>query len=90
MVLHLDERQFLLVRPRGREVTGMQIARHGRRPHAEHLDVEPEVGAEGLVRGVGVEIAEMRREERVATADDAERALQLGARGDNGNGRRER
>ena len=77
VVLHLDERQPLLVRPRRREVAGMQVARDRGRLDAEHVEVEREVGAEGAVGGLGVEVAEVRREERVGAAHDAERALQL-------------
>ena len=43
------------------------------------VEVELEVGAERAVGQLGVEVAEVRREERVAAARDAEGALQLGA-----------
>ena len=51
-----------------------------RRPRAdvEHVEVEREVGAERRVGGLAVEIAEVRGEECLGVARDAERALQLG------------
>ena len=82
VMLHLDERQPLLVRPTRRQVVGMEVAGDRGGLDAEHVEVEREVGAERAVGGLAVEVAEVRREERLAAARDAERALQLGTRGD--------
>ena len=60
----------------------MEVVRDDVELDVEHREVEREVGAEGAVGRLGVEVAEVRREERLAAARDAERALQLGARGD--------
>ena len=71
----------LLVRPlrrRGSRDGGRRRPRPGSTPSI--VEVEREVGAERAVGGLGVEVAEVRREERLAAARDAERALQLGAR----------
>ena len=51
---------------------------------AEHLEVEPEVVAEGVVGGGGIEVAEVGGEVGALLGHDAERALQLGAGGDEG------
>ena len=64
----------------------MEVARDRGRLDAEHVEVEREVGAERAVGGLGVEVAEVRREERVAAARDAERALQLGPAATSGTG----
>ena len=73
--------------------TGTRGAGRGRstsRLDVEHREVELEIGAERAVGQLGVEVAEMRREERLAAARDAERALQLGADGDDRARRRDR
>jgi hypothetical protein len=55
----------------------MQVVRDGLGLDAEHVDVQLEVDAEGPVGELGVEVAEVRRHERFARADDAEGALDL-------------
>ena len=44
VVLDLDERQVLLVRPLRREVLGMEVAGDRLRLDAEHVEVELEIG----------------------------------------------
>ncbi len=58
----------------------MEVAGDRRRLDAEHVEVELEIGTEREIGGLAVEIAEVGREERLAAAGDAERALQLGPR----------
>src|ERR1022692_4176562 len=86
VVLNLDQRQPLLVRPLRRQVPGMEIARDGGRLDGEHLEIEPEVVAERAVRRLRVEVAEVRGEERLTVTGDAERGLQLCAGGDERDG----
>ena len=66
MVLHLDERQALRVRPLRRQVLGMEVAGDRGGLDAEHLEVEREVGAEGVEGRLAVEVAEVGGEERLA------------------------
>ena len=82
VVLHADERKALLVRPLRREVLGMEVVGDHLGLDAEHLEVELEVVAKGAVGGLGVEVAEVGREEGARPRRDAEGALQLGAGGD--------
>ncbi len=82
MVLDSDEREVLLDRPFGRQVLGMQIVCDRFRADAEHREVEVDVGAEGVIGGLGVEVTEMRREKCLCAECDAERALQLCADGE--------
>ena len=82
VVLHLDERQILIVCPLRREVFRMKVARDQLRPDAEHVEVELEIVDERAIRRLGVEIAEVRREERAFARGDAEGRLELRAGGD--------
>ena len=68
VVLHADQLRVLLLRPPRRQVVGVQVVcdHLGRRHRA--CQVEVEVGAERGVRLLGVEVAEVRREERPARA----------------------
>jgi hypothetical protein len=79
MVLDADELGVLLECPLRREVLGVEVVCDDFRLDTEHSEVELEIGAEGAVCGLGVEIAKVGREERLLAARDAERALQLGA-----------
>ena len=81
--------QPLLAGPLRRQVLGMKVARDRRGLDTEHVEVEREVGAERAVGGLAVEIAEVRGEEGLGAAGDAERALQLGPRGDDRRRRRD-
>ena len=80
VVLHLDRLGVALPRPLARQVVGMHVAGDHLRPHAEHGQVQLEVGSERAVGGLGVEVAEVRREVRRSLAGDAEGALELGPR----------
>ena len=82
VVLDADELRVLLERPFRREVLGVEVVGDDVGLDAEHREVEREVAAERRVRGRRVEVAEVRREERLAATRDAERALELGADGD--------
>ena len=82
MVLHLHERESLLSGPLRCEVLGMKVAGNRGRLDTEHVEVEREIRAERKVGGLTVEIAEVRGEEGLRAAGDAERALQLGPRRD--------
>ena len=66
VVLDADELRVLLERPFRREVLGVEIVRDDVGLHREHREVEREVAAERRVRGLRVEVAEVRREERLA------------------------
>ena len=81
MVLDADELGVLLERPFRREVLGVEVVGDRLGDDVEHREVELEVGPEGAVGELGVEVAEVRREKRLAAAGDAEGALELGADG---------
>src|SRR5581483_10206885 len=89
-VLDADELRVLLERPLRGEVLRVEVVRHHLRPDAEHAEVELEVGAEGPGGLLAVEVAEVRREERLLAPRDAEGRLQLPARGDERPRRRHR
>ena len=82
VVLDADELGVLLERPLRREVLGMKVVGDDVELHVQHREVEREIGAERSIGRLGVEVAEMRREEGLAAARDAERALELGTGGD--------
>ncbi len=79
VVLHLDDGQALLPRPLRGHVLGVQVARDRGRLHAEHVEVERQVGAKRAEGGLAVQVAEMGGEERLRPPGHAERALQLRA-----------
>ena len=60
VMLHLHERELLVVGPTRRQVVGVEIAGDEGGLDAEHVEVEREVGAERGVGGLAVEVAEMR------------------------------
>ena len=66
MVLDADELQHPALRPLRREVLRVEVVRDESGLDAEHREVQREVGTEGAVGGLRVEVAEMRREERLA------------------------
>ena len=80
VVLHFDQLQLLSARPLAGEVVGMEIAGQKLRLDSEHRQVELQIGPEGAVGQFGIEVAEVRREKGLVAADDAEGALELGAR----------
>ena len=88
VVLHADELHLALLLLRQahfvERYSGWRSWAITSRLDVEHGEVEVEIGAERLVGELGVEVAEMRREERLAAAGDAERALQLGPDRDSG------
>ena len=75
VMLDADELRVLLERPLRRQVLGVQVVRDDLGLDLEHRQIELEIGAERAVRELGVEVAEMRREERLVAARDAERAF---------------
>ena len=93
VVLDADQLRVLLEGPLRRQVLGMEVVRdHFRLLDREHRQHEREIGAEGAIGRLRVEIAEMGREERLVATGDAEGRLQLGAHRDDrpGRGQRER
>ena len=90
VVLNLDDREVLLVRPLRREVLRMEVAGDQLRANAEHVEVELEIVDECAIRRLGVEVAEVRREERALARGDAEGGLELRAGGYERLRRRER
>ena len=91
VVLDADERKALLLRPLRREVLGVEVVGDRLGLDAEHRRGRAEVVAEGVVGGGGIEVAEVGGEVGALLRRDAEGALQLGARGDEGaRGDRER
>ena len=79
VVLDADELRVLFERPLGAEVLRVEVVGDRLRLDAEHRHVELEIGAEGAVRRLGVEIAEMCRDKCLAAARDAEGVLELRA-----------
>ncbi len=90
VVLDAHELGLLLERPLRRQILGVEVVRHHLGRHAEHREIQLEIGPEGAERELRVEIAEVRGEERLAVARDAEGALQLRSRGDDRLGSRDR
>ena len=60
----------------------MEVVGDHLRLDVEHREIELDVGAERAIGELAFEIAEVRREEGFAAADDAEGALQFGAGGE--------
>ena len=79
VVLNADRLGVLVERPLRRQVLRVEIVGDGVGLHGEHVHVELEIVAKGPERELRVEVAEMRREEGLVAAGDAEGPLQLGA-----------
>ena len=60
----------------------MQVAGDEPRLDGEHVEQQAQVRREGAQGELGVEVSEMRREERLGPPGDAEGALELRARRD--------
>ncbi len=82
VVLHADRLELLVERPFRREILGVEVVGDRLRLDPEHREVELDVGEKGAVGELGVEIAEVGREERVGPPGEAEGALELGADGE--------
>jgi hypothetical protein len=78
VMLDRDRLGVLLERPAGREVVGVLVVGDQLRVDVEHLEVELEVGSEGVVGERGVEIAEVGGEKGALLPQHAKGALQLG------------
>ena len=83
MVLDADELHIAVLllghSPFRREIFRVEVVRDHLRRHVEHGEIQVEIGLEGVVRDLGVEVAEVGGEERLRATRDAERALELGA-----------
>ncbi len=66
VMLDGDELGILLEGPLRREVLRVQVVGDDIELDVEHREVEREIGAEGVVGLLGIEVAEMRREEGLA------------------------
>ena len=82
MVLNADELGVLLQRPLRGQVLRVEVVCDHLRLDPEHGEVQLHVGEEGPVGELGVEVAEVRRQEGLAFARDAERGLELGPGGE--------
>jgi ELWxxDGT repeat protein len=86
VVLHRDRLDPLLERPAGREVIGVEVVGDQLGLEPEHLEVEGEVGAEGLVGERRIEVAEVGGEKCAPVPDEAESTLLLRTDGEDGGG----
>ncbi len=81
VVLNADQLGVLLQRPLRGQVLRVEVVGDHLRLDPEHGEVQLHVGEEGPVGELGVEVPEVRRQEGLASARDAERGLELGPGG---------
>jgi hypothetical protein len=77
VMLNAHELRVLLDRPLRCDVVRVEVVRDQLGLDAKHCEIELEVRAEGLVGRLGVQVAQMRRDERLHSARHAESAFEL-------------